>query len=254
MHVCRREPYHFLSDPNLRPSETELRRIADIIERLRRWEPVQYITGETDFYGCSILVNPSVLIPRPETEELTELIVEHIGGRPLSILDLGSGSGCIAVALARSVPVSSVTAMDISKEALRTARANADRNGVAVSFVEADILSPVEHIASLFPRTFDIIVSNPPYITESEREGMARNVTMYEPEVALFVPDNNPLLFYRSIARFAMRMLNSGGTLWIEINARFGRETCQAIAAEGFLNLELLRDLSGKDRFIKAFC
>ncbi|MDR2496637.1 MAG: peptide chain release factor N(5)-glutamine methyltransferase [Tannerellaceae bacterium] len=261
LHVCGREPYHFLADPGLHPGQRQLGGINRIIERLRNREPIQYITGETTFCGCSIHVNRHTLIPRPETEELTALVVTHIGDAArsartadnrLRLLDICTGSGCIAVALARSIPGAEVTALDVSAEALRTASVNAERNGVEIALVEADICWPAERAASLFSEAFDLMVSNPPYIPYGEKPGMPANVTMYEPQLALFVPDSEPLRFYHRIAGFAMRMLKEGGALWLEINARFGSDTCRLLSAEGFRSVELLRDLSGKDRFIRA--
>jgi release factor glutamine methyltransferase len=251
VHVCGLQPYQLLMSKDKELSDAEKRRISQIVERLRQWEPIQYVLGETSFYGLDLSVNPKVLIPRPETEELVARIIKEHAHRRVRILDAGTGSGCIALSLARHLPGSDVTALDISEEALCIARENALRNKLSVAFVCADILS-VRQVAGLVSGKFDIIVSNPPYVKESEKSGMGKNVFLYEPPQALFVSDDDPLVFYRAIARLAKAKLREGGTLYFEINALLGKETLDALKEEGFRKTELIRDLSGKDRIIIA--
>ncbi len=200
-----------------------------------KYEPIQYIFGKTDFYGFEFLVNPSVLIPRPETEELVELIVHDYAKKSIDILDVGTGSGCIAITLRRLLKKAQVSALDISPEALKIAKRNAGINRVQLTFYE-----------------FDVIVSNPPYVMEKEKAEMEKNVLDYEPSLALFVPDDNPLLFYNNIARFAEQKLKKKGYLYFEINAQMGEAVVNMLRMMEFKNVELIQDLSGKDRFVKA--
>lgn len=250
-YVCGLQPHQLLMCKNKELSGTEKKEIERIVERLRQWEPIQYILGETTFYGLRFLVNPSVLIPRPETEELVDLILKEYTGKSLRALDIGTGSGCIAIALSRYLPDAEVAAVDISEEALQTAGANNRANHTAVSFIQTDILS-TERAKEEIRGTFDLIVSNPPYVMEREKDRMGKNVLLYEPEQALYVPDNVPLLFYHKIARFGRDKLNKGGSLYIEINAQYGNETVCLLQREGYKKVELRRDISGKDRMIRA--
>lgn len=247
--VCRLQPYQLLMNKDRELSGAEKRLVCRIVERLRQWEPIQYILGETSFCGISLRLSPGVLIPRPETEELVALILKEHARRKVRILDAGTGSGCIALSLARHLPGSEVTALDISGEALCIAEANARRNKLPVTFICTDLLS-VRQAAEALPGTFDLIVSNPPYVRESEKRSMEKNVLLYEPPQALFVPDEDPLVFYRAIARLAREKLREGGRLYFEINALLGKETLGALAEEGYRDTELVRDLSGKDRII----
>jgi release factor glutamine methyltransferase len=198
-------------------------------------------------------VNPSTLIPRPETEELVELILTGCRGRhSLSLLDIGTGSGCIACTLAKLLPGLQATGMDISGEALETARRNARSLALdTVAFIQADILSNVEAERKI-TESFDLIVANPPYVLESEKAAMESNVLNYEPHIALFVPGGDPLVFHRHIARFGRRRLKPGGELYMEINALLGNETVEFLRREGYAPVELLTDISGKDRIVKA--
>jgi release factor glutamine methyltransferase len=219
-----------------------------IIQRLKQSEPLQYILGETEFYGRNFTVTPSVLIPRPETEELVEWVIkdnQHFTGK---ILDIGTGSGCIAISLALQIPLAQVFALDISVNALKVARYNANSLNAQVHFIEADILN-YEHIT---PTSFDIIVSNPPYVCNNEKTVMQANVLDYEPHIALFVEDEDPLLFYRNIAHFAVKSLTPGGKLYCEINEAFGAETVELFAGIGLSQIELHIDINGKNRMIKA--
>ena len=231
--------------------------LAEITQRLLTGEPIQYVLGEAEFGGRTFHVEPGVLIPRPETYELCQWIMEERRGkkeegRNTSILDIGTGSGCIACTLAAELADAEVTAWDISDDALRIATENAKRTNVHVSFEKVDVLN-----TSLLNRErpatgLDIIVSNPPYICNKERATMERNVLEHEPELALFVPDNDPLLFYRTIARFAAKTLNPGGALYFEINPLYVSEMQQMLSKEGFSHTEIRNDQFGKQRFTKS--
>lgn len=235
-------------------SPHELERLHSMADRLEKGEPVQYVAGTAQFGGLTFEVSPGVLIPRPETLELVEWAAGDFstrtgkGNRHMRVLDIGTGSGCIAVTMAVRLAGAQVTAVDISEKALGVARRNAARNGVQVEFAVCDILSPGADIAG----NFDVIMSNPPYVCRSERAGMHRNVLDYEPHEALFVDDTDPLVFYRAIARFAAAHLASGGAVYVEINRRFGRETADVFSAAGFASVELRKDSAGNPRMIKA--
>lgn len=219
-----------------------------VVNRLLKNEPIQYIFGIADFYGMDFKVTPDVLIPRSETAELVDIIVKDWGGRAdLEVADLCTGSGCIAVALARNLPFSCVTAVDVSATALSVAKENAKNLKARINFVEADVLS-----LSSQPDSFDIIVSNPPYITEKEKKGMDANVLDYEPHLALFVPDDDPLKFYKPIAEFAAGSLKSRGMLYFEINPDYADEISNCLRGSGFEDIEIIKDTSAKNRFIKA--
>jgi release factor glutamine methyltransferase len=223
--------------------------VQKALERLKNHEPIQYILGETEFFGLPFEVNSSVLVPRPETEELVEWIIESIEpGKSLRILDIGTGSGCIAISLARHLPDTFVSAWDVSPQALETAKNNATKNGVAVSFEQKDVL----RITSDQIEQFDIIVSNPPYVRDSEKELMKENVLNHEPHLALFVTNQDPLLFYRKIVCLAAKSLTADGLLFFEINRDMGQETMDLLAAKGFREMELRKDLSGNYRMLKA--
>ena len=221
-------------------------RLADIITRLRRHEPLQYIVGHARFHGHQFKVTPAVLIPRPETEQLVDLIIDENGGSDLRVLDMGTGSGCIAISLARALKFAQVDALDVSRDALAVARENAVDLKVKVRFFESDMLMPQP------AGRYDIIVSNPPYICWSEREAMERNVKEYEPGQALFVPDNDPLLFYKAIAPYAADSLERGGRLYLEINQRFGSEVKHLLEENGLDEVRVIEDSYGKVRFATA--
>ena len=218
-------------------------RIADIIARLRRNEPLQYIVGHALFHGHQFKVTPAVLIPRPETEQLVDLIIDENPASDLRVLDMGTGSGCIAVSLARALKFAQVDALDVSCDALEVARENAAALKTKVRFFESDMLSPQP------PGRYDIIVSNPPYICWNEREAMESNVKDYEPGQALFVPDNDPLLFYKAIVPYAAQSLERGGRLYLEINQRFGNEMKRLLEDNGFDEVRIIEDSFGKTRF-----
>lgn len=224
----------------------------EIIIRLKNNEPVQYIIGETEFYGRNFKVTKATLIPRPETEELIQLVSDrykNFTGESLKILDIGTGSGCIAVSLAKELPVPEVMAFDISEEALKVAEENARMNDAKVSFLKTDVLNI--DVAQMSEK-FDIIVSNPPYVTNREAEDMQKNVLDFEPHLALFVEDHDPLIFYRKIAELAGKCLNRNGFCVVEINQAFGKETAEVFKETGFSKVEVIKDLSGRDRFVSA--
>jgi len=221
-------------------------RIADIIARLQRHEPLQYIVGSARFHGHRFKVTPAVLIPRPETEQLVDLVIDENPASDLRVLDMGTGSGCIAISLARALKFAQVDALDVSRDALAIARENAAALKVKVRFFESDMLLPQPSAS------YDIIVSNPPYICWNEREAMDRNVKDYEPGQALFVPDNDPLLFYKAIARYAGESLERGGRLYLEINQRFGAEVKRLLEDSGLDEVRIIEDSYGKVRFAAA--
>lgn len=221
--------------------------LEDILQRLSRFEPLQYIEGRTLFLGRELLVAPGVLIPRPETEELVELMLKEIPA-DARILDVGTGSGCIAISLAKELPDALVTAWDVSPEALSVARANARKLQADVRFVECDVLAcQVDEVG-----LYDVIVSNPPYVTEAEKADMEPNVLQWEPSLALFVPDDDPLRFYRRIAVLGRDMLADGGRLYFEINRAYGREMVEMLRTMGYVGVRVEKDLSQNDRFVIA--
>ena len=220
--------------------------LNNAIERLKKQEPIQYILGYSDFCGLRFKVTPATLIPRPETSELVEWIASEATGKE-SILDIGTGSGCIAVSLSSKLPQSNVTAWDISNDALAVATDNSKENGCTVAFEQVDILA-----YQPTGEQFDIIVSNPPYIKEVEKANMHANVLEWEPHTALFVPDSDPLLFYRTIAKKGLLLLKPGGRLYFEINRAHGKETMEMLAALGYTGIELRKDFAENDRMIRA--
>ncbi|MFD2146522.1 peptide chain release factor N(5)-glutamine methyltransferase [Mucilaginibacter antarcticus] len=222
-----------------------------LLSQLITGRPLQYILGYTEFYGLKILVTPATLIPRPETEELVEWVLSSVSHDcNLNILDIGTGSGCIAISLKKNLPGASVSGLDISVDALKTAKENALLNNVEVNFIETDILNINSEIN--IPKS-DIIISNPPYVTLEDKRQMHTNVTDFEPHTALFVPEDDPLLFYRAIADFALLNLTDNGLLFFEINESLGKETIDLLGSKGFKNIELRQDMSGRDRMIKAY-
>jgi release factor glutamine methyltransferase len=238
--------------PELELSQEHLDAIGAILLRLKTGEPLQYILGHAEFYGSAFKLNPSVLIPRPETEELVEWVLSSVGNKHLtggSILDIGTGSGCIAISLKKNLPGFSVSAIDISQDALRTATENAELNNTKVNFILGDILNPqfeIEH------SKFEIIISNPPYVTMDDKKQMHSNVTDFEPHTALFVPENDPLVFYNAIADFASKNLEPGGLLFFEINESYGKQIVELLKYKQFKNIELRKDMSERDRMVKA--
>ncbi|MFA5328874.1 MAG: peptide chain release factor N(5)-glutamine methyltransferase [Prolixibacteraceae bacterium] len=223
--------------------------ISKIIVRLKNHEPIQYILGQTEFYGLPFYTVPEVLIPRPETEELVQWIIQENKLVKPTILDIGTGTGCIPVSLRKNIPDSRVLACDISPVCIATARRNAKLNNCEISVFEYDILTQTPEVN--FPE-LHIIVSNPPYVLESEKLQMEKNVLDFEPELALFVPDEKPLIFYERIADFALLHLKSQGKLYFEINEAFGSECSAMLQQKGFSEVILKKDIHGKDRMVCA--
>ena len=242
-------------NPGFEVSETDLEKWQTIISELKTEKPIQYITGEAWFYGLRFGVNENTLIPRPETEELVEWIIESQKlqvenltpkkFKNLTILDIGTGSGCIPIVLKKEIPNTDVSAIDISQKALEMARKNALDNQVEVKFILQNILET----ASLYKK-YDIIVSNPPYVRNIEKQEIKRNVLEYEPHLALFVDDTDALLFYRKISQLVLKSLAPNGKLFLEINQYLGKETVELLEQIGFKNIELRKDLKGNDRMI----
>lgn len=242
-------------------NDTAIRELEDLQRRLLQGEPVQYVLGEAEFCGRRFVVNPAVLIPRPETAQLCQMITQRNRSNQniqktrstqntptaRSILDVGTGSGCIAVTLALDMEDVRVTAWDISEAALDVARTNAARLGAEVALRRQDALAPPAD-----DEVWDVIVSNPPYICRQERPSMAHNVKDFEPDTALFVPDDDPLCFYRSIGSYALHALKPGGELFFELNALYARETAELLDGLGFSDVTLLQDQFEKDRFIRV--
>ena len=237
--------YYLGKDMILSPNDE--RELESILSRLCNFEPIQYVQGTARFLGRTFRVAPGVLIPRPETEELVERMLEEVA--PASrILDIGTGSGCIAVTLSKELPEAEVTAWDISGEALAIAGDNNRLLQTSVQFVQRDVLTyqPVEG------ECFDVIVSNPPYVTETEKNEMDANVLDWEPGLALFVPDEDPLRFYNRIARLGSELLLPGGKLYFEINQAYGRETAHILEMNQYRDVRVIKDIFGKDRIVTA--
>ncbi|HPW67159.1 MAG TPA: peptide chain release factor N(5)-glutamine methyltransferase [Salinivirgaceae bacterium] len=234
-------------DYNNTVPEQQLDILLDSLSRLQTSEPLQYITQKAYFLDLELYISPSVLIPRPETEELVKHVMRENIQKP-KIIDIGTGSGCISVSLAKFIFDSEVFAIDISKNAIDTAQLNATKYSVKIDFKQLDIF---EISDSNFPQKFDIIVSNPPYVTESDKANMQNNVLLYEPKNALFVPDNSALKYYSAIAKFAYTNLVENGVVWVEINERFGKETCD-VFTQYFSNVKLYNDFRDKPRFVRA--
>lgn len=254
-------------NPNFEISEEEVEKWNTVLVQLQQEKPIQYITGEAWFYGLRFEVNKNTLIPRPETEELVEWILEswklEVGSwksednKLISILDIGTGTGCIPISLKANLPQANVSAIDVSEQALAVAKRNAELNKVEVNFIQTNILE-VEDLSKLpFPKNqnllpFDIIVSNPPYVRNLEKQEIKKNVLDYEPHLALFVEDTDALLFYRKIAQLALKNLTPNGLLFFEINQYLGKETVELLKNLGFKNIELKKDIYGNDRMIKC--
>ncbi len=228
-------------------SSKEMQKLNGILARLLNFEPIQYIQGTARFLERSYHVAPGVLIPRPETEELVEVMLREISS-DARILDIGTGSGCIAISLSKAFPNAKVTAWDVSEDALCIARRNNDDLQASVCFVKQDVLA----WRGDGGQCYDVIVSNPPYITESEKQEMERNVLDWEPFSALFVPNNDPLLFYRRIGELGRMMLVDGGRLYFEINRAYGEATAMMLCGQGYTGIRILKDISGNDRFVIA--
>ncbi|WP_338235763.1 peptide chain release factor N(5)-glutamine methyltransferase [Persicobacter diffluens] len=237
-----------LTDAPLELVEEEWDELWDAVEQLKKHVPLQHVTGVAPFFNRKFIVTPETLVPRPETEELVQLILEENQGDLFNVLDIGTGTGCIPITLDLEMPHCDAFAVDISEKALFVARRNAVYLDAAVEFEQMDVLKD----ALPFQQTFDVIVSNPPYICEREKADMHENVLKYDPHLALFVPDDAPLLFYKRIADLAMDHLNDGGKLYFEINEAYGKETKAMLEEKGFEEVRIVRDLNGKDRIVRA--
>lgn len=246
--IFRFTKLHTLALPESPVSQKQCHEIIRICRDLKTGKPIQYVLGETNFYNCIIKVNSETLIPRPETEELVDLVIKENRGFMGTILDVGTGSGCIAVALAINLPGTAVTGIDISEKAVETARANASLNNTEMTFKKADIFSIDAYSAG----NAGIIVSNPPYIRDSEKKDMSKNVLDFEPHNALFVPDSDPLVYYRAILNFARTVLNPGGKIYFEINEAMGNLMSELLMAHGYSGIEIVRDINGKERIVKG--
>jgi release factor glutamine methyltransferase len=246
--VTGRIKLHQLFDNSHTVSTSEASKIIEFTAGLKTGKPVQYILGETTFYDCIIKLNSSTLIPRPETEELVDMIVKENKDFNGTIIDFGTGSGCIAIALAVKLPLSKLTGIDISDDALKMARENALLNKVRVSFMKADILDFIKTDIG----KAGIIVSNPPYVRDSEKSLMGKNVLEFEPHQALFVPDSDPLVYYKAILRLAQNILLPGGRLYFEINEAMGASLVQLMSLFGYSEIQIVPDINNKERFIKG--
>ncbi|SMC76142.1 peptide chain release factor N(5)-glutamine methyltransferase [Cellulophaga tyrosinoxydans] len=248
-HFLGLERFILALEPNLIITKDEEAPLFEALSRLKLEIPIQHIIGKTHFMDLEFLVDKNVLIPRPETEDLVRWIFDDIKNHQeaITILDIGTGSGCIPIALKKQLPNAKVATLDISDKALKIATQNAKNNSVQIEFIHANILE----IDKLHQK-FDIIVSNPPYVRELEKKEMHKNVLQHEPELALFVSDEDPLLFYRKIASFAVNNLNDGGALYFEINQYLGKETKQLLDSTNFSDIELRQDLFGNDRMLKG--
>ncbi|MBC5774463.1 peptide chain release factor N(5)-glutamine methyltransferase [Pontibacter sp. KCTC 32443] len=224
--------------------------LKTIVNRLLTHEPLQYVLGVAHFYGLELQVNQNVLIPRPETEELVDLVIrENRGKKHLRVLDICTGSGCIPVALAANLQTEVVYGLEVSEEALNVAKANAAKYNLPVNWLHQDIFEDVQSIGL---HSLDVITSNPPYVLEEEQQLMRANVLEYEPHLALFVPDTDPLKFYKRIAIVGADLLKTGGSLYFEINERYGQETCDVLLQAGYQSAAVIKDLFGKDRIVRA--
>jgi release factor glutamine methyltransferase len=234
-------------DEILSPEDRQIIRV--MVDRLKKQEPVQYVIGETEFFGLRIKLNPHVLIPRPETEELVQWVISEQQSEPGSVLDLCCGSGCIALALKKAFPSARVIASDLSPEALEMAIENSKANRLEISFIEADILRWSDFQGW---KECELIISNPPYVTNGEKVKMVKNVLDYEPHLALFVPDEDPLIFYRAIGEFAGTWLRPGGWIYFEINEQFGDQISELLRHLGYTDIQVRRDFREKERMVRA--
>lgn len=246
-HVLGKDFITLVTNSDIVVSQRDEAALNHILLRLKKSEPIQHITGKAHFYDLEFIVNQHVLIPRQETELLVDEIIKRYNkSKKLTLLDIGTGSGCIAISLKKNLVNADVYAIDISDNALETAKKNAELNQVMVRFQKADILEPNLQMGN----QFDIILSNPPYVRNSERKLMHKNVVDFDPGLALFVEDHNPLVFYERITQFSKVHLNPGGILAFEINEAFGKEMLQLMTKNGFMGTELIKDLDGRDRIV----
>lgn len=236
-----------ITDRSINLSKSQVKELKSYIERINKNEPIQYILGEAEFYGRKFNVAQGVLIPRNETEELVDLIIKDSKEKKIKFLDVGTGSGCIPITLIKELKLNKGYAIDFDPRVIKIARQNAARHDVDIDFLMIDILNERIPVIGL-----DVLVSNPPYITESEKSLMKPNVLNYEPGTALFVSDENPLVFYEQIAIKGRECLKDEGRLYFEINERFGNQVAQLLENEGYKNIEIIQDINGKDRIVKA--
>lgn len=257
-HQLGLERFILALDPNLMVSKEQEQPLFEALSALKLHRPIQYIIGQANFMEMDFMVNEHVLIPRPETEDLVRWIIQEVRvtkheirskkeNPEIKILDIGTGSGCIAIALAKNLPEARLFALDISEQALEVAQRNAEMNAVKIKFIQADILNMVS-----IDERFDVIVSNPPYVRQLEKKKMHKNVTDFEPDSALFVPNENPLLFYKSIVKFVQNALIKEGSLFLEINQYLEKETQQLLEESNFKDIELRKDIFGNDRMLKG--
>lgn len=247
-HLGHPSPEAFLH-PDLEPGSARVAQINEIVREIHTLRPIQYILGSTTFHDLTIHIDENALIPRPETEEMVQLIIRKMKDSPTNILDLCTGSGCIALALKKEFPEAMVSGLDNSRPALKLARINGEKNQLEVQWLQEDVL----HIkASLLPAKYDLVLSNPPYVLESEKAQMDKNVLDFEPHAALFVEEKDPLLFYRAISQLAPEILSPGGSVWLEINERFGAQVASLMIEAGFSQTIIHKDIHEKERFIEA--
>lgn len=246
--VTGRSKLHQLYDDDYTLSIKESSQITEFSNRLKTGKPVQYILGETIFFDCKIMLNSSTLIPRPETEELVDLIIRENKDYKGNIIDFGTGSGCIAIALAVNIPFSELTGIDISEDALKIARENSDLNKVKVSFIKEDILDFRQNAVD----KAGIIVSNPPYVRNSEKRLIGRNVLDFEPHLALFVPDSDPLKYYKAILDLTDCLLLPGGLIYFEMNEAMGKPLADLTVSHGFSDIKIVLDINNKERIMKG--
>ena len=244
----------FSLQPEFTITKEEEQPLFEALSKLKLEQPIQYILGKTEFCGLTFEVNEHTLIPRPETEELVDWIVTESSksNKPLNILDIGTGSGCIAVALAKNLPKAHVFALDISEEALKVAKKNAELNETNIQFIQADILNQANWNLVFKELKFDIVVSNPPYVRHLEKTDMKNNVLQHEPHSALFVDDENPLVFYEAITKFSKKFLKKEGQLFFEINQYLGDDMIDLLKSSGFMNVELRNDVFGNPRMLSG--
>jgi release factor glutamine methyltransferase len=246
--LCNIKKINQLIEPQYAVAQTVAESIQSIARELATGRPLQYVLGETIFYDCRLIVNENVLIPRQETEELVDLVLKENKNYNGSIIDFCTGSGCIAISLAHNLPYSKVQATDISETALSVAGRNAELNGVNINFLHSDLLGPV----SSGLKEAGIIVSNPPYVRNSEKQFMHKNVLEFEPHEALFVPDDDPLLFYKALVKISRKLLFKNGKLYLEINEAFGKEMVSLCESSGLTRIEIIKDINGRERILKA--
>ena len=254
-HICKVTRIQYLGIKENQLSASQQSSLNDVLDELKTGKPIQYILGDTDFYGLTFKVNGSVLIPRPETEELVDWIIKDIKHErsnlsQFNILDIGTGSGCIPISLKSILSAATISAFDISFEAINTSRANSILNDTKINFFQDDLFNMVQ--PELLNGSFDVIVSNPPYVTAKEKASMHQNVLDFEPHLALFVSDDDPLKFYKSIAAYGQRHLAPNGKLYLEINEDLGEETVEMLRDNFYKNVKLRSDLRNKNRMIRA--